>query len=400
MRRGPPAIALVILVAASLGIGYLAGNSVHQTETLTSTSTLTALSTITAMETVTSTTTSTIFTGPPIPVASIETWNVTVGDLPDVIALNLKTGMAYLTNTFSHNLTVVYLPSHSVIARIVLPSRPVGITVDDSTNMVYASVSGGIAEINGSTDKVVGELMVGLGGPQTINPSTLAINPSTHIIYSVWTHINSREPAETIAGVDVRTGSVVANVSLGYPVYYVAVNPETNMVYAAGCPGGFVCDSSVSIVNGTSGTLLTTVNLHDMSNSGLTVNSGTNIVYVSGYNLVALNGTNGKVIFSVNPLTCGLSNMIVIPYLNEVAATAGNYVLLYDGATGTLLNMYSIPNGPWRGPGSVAFNPQSNELYTDVASEFLSQFVSFPNVASTGAVDSTLMGSGQNCPPP
>lgn len=396
MRREGLVAVVIILVMASLGVGYLSGNSTRKTETLTSTSTSTEFSTVTGGKTMTSTTTSTLLIGQPIPVASIETWNVTVGGDPSSIALNPKTDTLYITNLFSSNLTVLMEQSLSVVARIKLPSMPSGIAVDDTTNMVYASVSGGIEEINGSTNKVAGELRLGVGGP-------LAIDSSTHIIYGATGNEALSQgipPYDALAGVDVLTGSVVANVSVGYPVNSVAVNPETHMVYAAGCHAeGIVCNSKVSIVNGTSESLVTTVNLGDYDYPELAANPATNVVYVSGARLVALNGSNGNVIFSVNPLECGpFINMAVIPYLNEVAAAPQdyNYVLVYNGTTGALLNMYSISNGP----ESVAFNPGSDELYATVSGEYRAQVLSFPNAATIGSADSALMSSGQNCPLP
>ena len=396
MRKKGLAALMAILVAASLGVGLLAGSGVSHPETQTSRQTV--VSTTTVESTATSTVTSTFYVGQPIPLASVETWNATLGGSPSTIALNPKTSTVYITDRFSHNLTVVSLASHSVVARIVLPSRPIGITVDDSTNMVYASVSGGIEENNGSTNKVAGAL--------ALDFARLAVDSATHILWGtqMLDVVRGTPQNGSLVAVDLRTGSVIANISFGYPVYSVAVNSETDMIYLAGCPDFFVCNSEVALVNGTSATLVRTVKLHTYDYPELAVNSATNVVYVFGdpATLVALNGTNGNVIFSVNPLVCGgIANMVIIPHLNEVAAAANNnYTLVYDGATGKLLNMYSIPNGPWSGPWSVAFNPQSDELYVDVSSELSSQLVAFPNAASTGAVDSALMGSGQNCLPP
>jgi DNA-binding beta-propeller fold protein YncE len=345
----------------------------------------------------TSTITSTFYVGQPIPVASIETWNVTVGRSPDMMALNPKTDAVYIADLFSRNVTIVYAPLHSVMARIVLPSRPTWIAVDDSTNMVYASVSGGIEEINGSTNQVVGEL--------PLDFARLAVDTATHVLWGtqMLDVVRGTPQNGSLVAVDLRTGSVVANISFGHPVNSVAVNSETDMVYSAGCLDSFTCESELALVNGTSATLVTTVKLGTYDYPELAVNPATNVVYVSGdpATLVALNGTNGNVIFRVNPLVCGgISNMVVVPYLNEVAAAANNnFTLVYDGATGKLLNMYSISNGHRSGPLSVAFNPQSDELYIGVSGEF-SQLVAFPNAASTGSVDSALMDQGEGCLPP
>jgi hypothetical protein len=110
---------------------------------------------------------------------------------------------------------------------------------------------------------------------------------------------------------------------------------------------------------------------------------------------VALNGTNGKVIYSVNPLECGpFDSMAVIPSSNEVAAISldWNYVFVYDGPSGKLQNMFLLSSTPQ----FVSFNPNTGEFYVTLSGQLLS----FPNVRSTGNVDSALVGSGQNCPLP
>ena len=113
MRGRAIRITLAILIAAALGIGYLADNSGSHTRT-------------------------SAFTGQPIPVASIETANITVGGAPRAIAVNPNDNRIYVADWFSNNLTVVDASSHSVVAKITLPaSSNNGIAIDSNTNMVY-----------------------------------------------------------------------------------------------------------------------------------------------------------------------------------------------------------------------------------------------------------------------
>ena len=114
-----------------------------------------------------------------------------------------------------------------------------------------------------------------------------------------------------------------------------------------------------------------------------------------GEHTVALNGSNGEIIFNTNSLECGpFDSMAVIPPLNQVAAISldYNYLLVYDGVSGTLVNMYFFQSTPQ----FVAFNPNTDELYVTTSGQLLS----FHNSASTGNVNSALVGSGQNCPLP
>ena len=96
------------------------------------------------------------------------------------------------------------------------------------------------------------------------------------------------------------------SVSLGYPITSIAVDPETGMVFAAGCTYT-PCDSIASAVNGTSGEVVATLRLHSSSAPAVVVNPSAGLAYVSGDQLVALNATNGNVVFEVNPLDAASS---------------------------------------------------------------------------------------------
>jgi len=384
MKTRTVAMVITILVVAGLGVGYLAAaNNGANTQTKTPTTSTTA-----SRQSV-SITTRSLLNGQPIPVSSVETANMTIGDYRS-IAFSPNSSRIYVAGGSS--LLVIDASSHSVIANITLPGTALGgIAMDDNANIVYVSVSGEVAEINGSTNAVVGKL--------PLDFSSLAYNPSTHIIYGF-----SAAHEGLLIGADVRTGSIVANISVGPPGWsgaFAMLNPRTNMVYTVGCEAsGLVCLSPLSIVNRTSETLVTTI--HSW-NSGdyptMAVDSATNVVYVSGLqSLLALNGTNGDTIFDVNPLACApFPVMAVVPSSNQVLMVPqfSDYLLVYNGTSGSLVNMYSFPSPI--SPLSLAFDPVTDELYVTTDS---GQLVAFRDVAATGNVNNTLVGSGQDCPRP
>jgi hypothetical protein len=379
MRNATVGLILAILVVASLGVGYLAGTDGSHAETVTSISTLVSTSTLTS-----------VLNGQPIPVGSVETADLLIGGpvagAAQAIAVNPNASRIYVAGGSS--LTVIDASSNFVITTVALPASNFNgivpdddeIAIDYSANIVYVSVQGGIAEVNGSTNTVVGELPLGLG--------PLAYDFYSGILYGA---VNG-----TLVGADVRTGQVVANISLGYGVINLAINPKTNMIYALGCTGSFVCGSEASIVNGTSGTIVTTVKLNSPGYETMTFDPSTNVIYISGSaQLVALNGTNGGTIFNVNSQTCGvILGMGDIPSSNRVLAVTqdSNYLLVYDGSSGALLNMYSFPSSPV----SVAYNPGTDELYVTTSGHL----IAFKDLAATGAVNAILIGPDQDCAPP
>jgi len=399
MKKEVLGLVIVVLVAMGLGVGYLAGNSVRQTETITSTSTLVRASTVTSQLTVTSNTTvektvtsvvtSNVLEGQPIPVASVETGNISIGESPGEIAVNPNDSRIYVEDGSS--LLVINASSHSLMTTVALPGSSDGIAIDYGTNTVYVSTQSEVAEINGTSNKVVGGLPFVL--------AFLAFDERTDVLYGSLTLGVGPPPAAArgyVLAIDARTGSEVANVTLGFDVLGIALDPYTDMVYAVGCAQqGLACDSQLAIVNGTSRTLVTTVPTSSAYYSTMTMNARTNVVYVSGgEELLALNGTNGQEIFHANPETCGpFLDMAVNAVSDQVLVVPQNYnyLLVYDGTSGALVNMYSFSGSPL----SVAFNPNTDELYMTLPRELLI----FRNVAGTGNVNSTMIGSYQTCLP-
>ena len=116
--------------------------------------------------------------GQPIPFASVETANISIGGHPRTIAVNPNTSRIYVADWFSNNLTVIDASSHSVIAVVALPADDDnGIAIDYNTDMIYVLLQGGVAEVNGSTNKVRGVATTQLRilGIQSLHPHHLRL---------------------------------------------------------------------------------------------------------------------------------------------------------------------------------------------------------------------------------
>ena len=295
------------------------------------------------------------------------------------------------------SLTVVDATSHSVVANVTLPVNNTGglvnagLAIDDSARTVYASVQGEVVEVNGSTNSIEGELHLPL--------RTLAFDSDTNELWGTTIQDlgGFGQQNGSLVGVDARTGAVVANVSIGFSPYDIAVDAGTGMVYADGCDTiGLVCNSRAAIVDGTRGTLVAMVNLNSGDYPTMTLDPATHVLYVSGgQQLAAINGKTGNVIFTVDPQTCGpFTGMVVDPSANLVytAQENSNYLLAYDGTTGKLVNMYYFESIV----GPVAFNPKTSELYAYTAGDL----IAFTPLLSTGNVNSTLVAPHGFCPAP
>jgi len=405
---GNLAIMLVVGLLAGAIIAYsfaAAPEAAHNvtstlftTATTTSTQTLTSTQTFATTRTVesvsaTSTVTSTVWvysfsvstqtlytTEEPYQVAGIETSNITRGE--GLVAVNANASRIYVGAGSS--LFVVNASSGMEIAKLALPGDVAGIAIDVPASLVFVSVQDEILEISSTTNTVIGDIPV--------NAGSLAYDPSTNMIWgSEPSYTNEKNG--TLLEVNPQTLSLVANITWGLPSADIAVNPSTNMVYGMGCTNSFVCESEVTFVNGTSGTIARTVNLGSAYFGELALNPVTGIVYVSGMaELVALNGETGDIIFQVYPQTCGpFLDMQIDPVTDQlfVVMQNDNYVLVFDDS-GTLVNMYSFPIPPWR----VAYDQKTQEIYVSLQN---GQLVSFPNESVTGNINPTLIGAGQGC---
>jgi hypothetical protein len=406
MRNRGLAVVIAILLVASLGIGYLTMSSATRTatsssatgtrpftyQTVTSSTVLSTNSTTvngtTITEMIASVSTSTFiatwFHGQPIPAAMVETDDFPVPDGPFVF--NPTTDRIYVLGTSS--LTVVDASSHSVVATVPFPenntggSANAGLAIDTSADIVYVTTQGEVVEVNGSTNTLVRGLPLSLG--------TLAFDPATGMLWGTQP-FHSR-----VVEVNVGTGSVVANISVAFEPFEITLDPKTGLVYADGCDTiGLVCSPGEAIVDGTSGAIVATVQLG--SPPSMALDPATHIVYVSGeQQFAAFNGITGKVIFNVDPQTCGpFTNMVVDPSANLVYTAPGNsnYLLAYDGATGKLVNMYVFDNSI----DQVAFNPSTSELYVHTAGHL----IALRPLSSTGNVDTSLIAPrGGFCPLP
>jgi hypothetical protein len=406
MRNGVVLSLLVVVIIMGTGVGYLFGSANERAVTSVSTFVTTSASTNTFVTTSTSTTTfvstsvqattitvntaTTITGGSPIPITSVESGNVNIGGAPSAIAVNPNTTRIYVAGG-SNVLTVVDAVSHAVVARVTLPnSSNSGIAIDYNTGMVYVLLQGGIAVVNGTTNTVIKELTANFGY------RSIAFDSSTDTLYGSPETVSLFNSTGFLVGVDAQTGAIVANVSIGYWANDIVVNPQLDLIYAVGCnQQGLVCNSEISVVNGTSAKLVNETRLGSAYYATATIDEETGMVYVSGEaQLVALN-PYGTVIYNHYPDTCGpFISMADDPETNQVimAPQNYNYLLVYDGLFGNLLNMYSLPNSPQY----VAFNPVTNETYVIVSESLLT----FKGVVSTGYANGTLIGADQFCNPP
>jgi YVTN family beta-propeller protein len=219
---------------------------------------------------------------------------IPVGVGPNSIAVDPDTDVVYVVNRYSSTVSVIDGSSNTVSATIPvssLTSAANGIAVDPATNMVYVGIqqespsgfpTSGVAVINGDTDSVTGTITA---APACGSPEEVAVNPATDTVYAdywggscynldvidgatntvtttipqVQAEAMAVDPvtntffvanyADSVTAYSGVTNTVTGTVNIGGQASFVAVNPDTDTVYANNCPAG--ASFAICLLNGT-----------------------------------------------------------------------------------------------------------------------------------------------------
>ncbi len=156
-------------------------------------------------------------TGSPAAVSSAcASVTVTVGDGPEGVAANPLTGMVYVADPASDNVTVISSVSNTQVTTIPVGSNPWGVAVDQANNTIFVSNYGGgtVSVINGTTNAVIHTIIVGS------NPKGIAVNTDLALAYV------ANSGSNTVSVISTKTFAVVATVPVGSGPQGVAVGPS------------------------------------------------------------------------------------------------------------------------------------------------------------------------------
>lgn len=425
MKNSLVAIGIIAAILISSFGGYFAGRSQAPSTTLTSTKTITqsttqystTTSTITQTSqsyvilTATSTSTAIVTTTPALNAPSafgVEKWNVTINGHSNplnFVAYNPNSSQIYISGA-ANAVTVVNAITHDVSGNFTVPGTYAGpIFVDAQTNTLvvfgnncYSTPDSTDAlcffEINGNTDTVTRVL------PLSSDYGAFAVDFATGTLYETQSCPNpgphgvpnpSLSNCGFLYSYDLESGALLTNVSLNAPAYSLAVNPDTNMVYA-------VANSEFMIISGATEQVLSETPLESVSTPVLQVDASTDTVFALAENgtytiITAIDGATGRVFYASSiGSACSVSSYrwYVNSATNQVYATGGNqtfgtdYLLVINASTGKLQNMLSIENYDY---GASTFNPQLNETYLLVGD----QLVALPAELPQTYINSSLL---------
>jgi YVTN family beta-propeller protein len=159
---------------------------------------------------------------------------ILTGKKPTTLQVNPSTNRIHVTNQDSNTVSVIDGYTNNIIKNVSLHESPTGLAINPNTNKIYVlneslllPVNGKlslgkktISVIDGYTNNIVGAI-------RADDASDVVMNPTTNKIYL------SKDYLDTISVIDGYTNNIIKNVKVGFKSYpsYMAINPNTNMVY-------------------------------------------------------------------------------------------------------------------------------------------------------------------------
>ncbi len=273
----------------------------------------------------------------------VELTAISVGILPNGIAVNPSTNTVYVSNQNSNSVSVINGATNTVTSTVSVGTSPRGIAVNPSTNTVYVANQGNgrVSVINGATNTVTSTISAG----SALNG--IAVNPSTNTIYVTAGNL--------ISVINGATKTMTAEIPVsGGQFFDIAVNPSTNTIYATDRG-----TSSVSVINGATNTILSTIPMGDIP-GGIAVNPSTNTIYVTlGASVSVINGATNTIVSSIGIGDIPI-DIAVNPSTNTVYVSKfGPSISVINGATNTVTSTVSVGTSPL----GIAVNPSTNTIY-------------------------------------
>ncbi len=152
---------------------------------------------------------------------------------------------AYITNQGDSTVSVIDTSSNTVTDTITVGTLPDGVAVTPDGSRVYVAnwFSNTVSVIDTSTNTVTDTIAVGSG------PYGVAVTPDGSRFYVANTH------DDTVSVIDTSSNTVTATIPVGSVPYGVAVTPDGSHVYVTNSGS-----SNVSVIDTSTNTVTTTIN--------------------------------------------------------------------------------------------------------------------------------------------
>ncbi|MDD5529525.1 MAG: T9SS type A sorting domain-containing protein [bacterium] len=243
-----------------------------------------------------------------------------------------------------------------------------------------------ISTIGSAQIEIIDTIRIAPKAGNGIRPTAVALNPNTNKAYIVNYETNN------VSVIDVLSNSVISVIPNIWEGYSIAINNSNNRIYVLGNDG-------VSIIDGNSDTLLTTISLPDPEQviedwRSIAVNPNTNRIYLTdGYGSVCvIDGITNSFIkkISTGDEEDAIEGIVVDLKVNKIYVTScnTNEVFVIDALTDSLMDTINVGKRPI----GVTVSPSTGYVYV---SNYDTTTISVINdstdsVVATIEIDSTL----------
>jgi YVTN family beta-propeller protein len=214
---------------------------------------------------------------------------------PFAVAVNPVTNLIYVTNldTTFGTVTVIDGATNRPLAVVTVGIVPQGIAVDTTTGLVYVANGGGTVSV-----------LTGGANPQVLTitsasfaaPDGVAINSRTHQVFV------TNSGGATVSLIDEMSNTVTATIPVGPRPFSIALNASTNVLYVLNAG-----DSSLSVLHADTFSPIATVALAvpTFTPSSVVVNEQLNHIYVinraSANSVIVLTGAGAPALLATLP---------------------------------------------------------------------------------------------------
>jgi YVTN family beta-propeller protein len=184
----------------------------------------------------------------------------------------------------------------------------------------------------------------------------IAVNSNTNLIYA------ANSDANAVIIIDGNTNSIIGSpISVGKHPHELDINPTTNRLYIINED-----DNTISVIDGSTATVTDTIRL-DKKATSIAVNPATNRIYVSNYydNIVTvIDGLNDKIIDTISvlsPFSLALNSVTNKVFVgNDSDKFSYPALATIDGASDTTISAVKVD---YRHPFHIAVNANTNKIY-------------------------------------
>jgi YVTN family beta-propeller protein len=283
---------------------------------------------------------------------------------PSAIAVNPNTNKVYVANSASDTVSVIDGSKDKVVGNITTGDVSIhsSLAVIPKTNKVYIAHSSSniIYIVDGSKDKVVGNITTGI--PIGDSPYAIAVNPNTNKVYL---GINE---SDTVSVIDGSKDKVVGNITTGIPIgdspSAIAVNPNTNKVYVANS-----ASDTVSVIDGSKDKVVGNISVGH-GPYAIAVNPNNSKIYVAlkgGSRISIIDDNTNNVKRALISANYSLVDQLSLAIDPNTGIAYMPHRDLYKHADSVLVidRFYrviaDIPVGD--NPSAIAVNPNTNKVY-------------------------------------